>query len=389
MSIDVRHSLKPNLVLVNQRQAAGWDSRKRAARELHRLGCEHGIKDTPTVPAIEKAMYRHETGRVAVTDPIYRRLYCLAYRSTPHDLFGEVSHHDDSDRPRFSLRSHKFVPAYIGPTGAAHLREQRRLEPAAGQWSDCDSGSVEHPEGQCELFVWPCGVAIFHLIEDVELGSLAAFAAWRRVSYSGNSAWAAEELATDVGPVDAESIYVFGAHWLTAPAWSAGTLDAALRILSTPAVLLHRDRPIDDSHLAHAELIEQSLLAEDYDHAGIESFGLRGISAAYASWSGVVYHPLAPERSLTESELVACELATQSAWAYTDAINRQTEQGRDPSVADEYGWRYLRGIRSRLTTSRALETGQHQMMRKAILRTSDLLPKLEHAIESLRDTDRG
>jgi hypothetical protein len=179
------------------------------------------------------------------------------------------------------------------------------------------------------------------------------------------------------------------AHWLTQPAWSGDVLDAALRILVTPSVLLHRDRPIDDSHLAHAELIEQSLLSENYNHSGIESFGLRGISAAYAAWAGVVYHPLAPERSLSERELVACELAIQSAWVYTDGINREVERGRDPEVPAEYGWRYLRAIRSRLATSRAHEISQHQMMRKAILSTSDVLPKLEQAMESLREANRG
>ncbi|MEU7907952.1 hypothetical protein [Actinoplanes sp. NPDC049118] len=388
MSVDLKRSLKPNLVLVNKRKEAGWDSRKRAARELHRMGREEGIKETPTVEAIEKAMYRHETGRVAVTDLIYRRLYCLAYGATPHDLFGELNHRE-SDRPRFSLRSHKFVPAFVGTSGVQRLRERRGLQPAQGQWSDCDTGPVDHPEGQCDLYVWPCGVAVFHLVEDVELGSIAALAAWRRVSYSDNSAWAAEELTSDAGSFDTDSVYVLSAHWVTQPAWSGDALDAALRILVTPGVLLHRERPIDDNHLAHAEMIEQSLLAENYNHAGIEPFGLRGISAAYAAWAGVVYHPLAPERSLTEAELVACELAVQSAWSYADAINREVERGEDPNVTPEYGWRYLRAIRSRLATSRAHEISQHQMMRKAILSTSDLLPKLEQAIESLREADRG
>jgi len=159
--------------------------------------------------------------------------------------------------------------------------------------------------------------------------------------------------------------------------------------MSTPRALLHRDRAMDDEHLAHAELVEQSLLSEAYDHVGIESFGVPGISVGYASWSGVVYHPISAERSLTESEMVACELAIQSMWAYSDAIARQVEQGRDPQVLPEHGWRYLRGARSRLTVSRLRETGQHQAMRRAILRTCDLMPALDQAIETLRDTDRG
>ncbi|WP_328853377.1 hypothetical protein OG994_12700 [Micromonospora globbae] len=388
MSTEATRQFKPNLVLVNRRKAAGWESRKRAARELHRLGLQHGIRGTPTVEAIEKAMYRHETGRVAVTDPIYRQLYCLAYRAKPHDLFGELAG-DASERPHFTLRSHKFVPTYVGVEGVKGLCHALDFTTAETQWHACRSTPVDHPEGECTLYVWPSGAVVFHLVEEVQMSTIAALAAWRKVSYGDNIKWAADYLCRFISEVDQDSMYVLGAHWLTEPAWPAELLDAALRIMATPAVLLHRDRPMDDEHLAHAELIEQSLLSEQYDHTGIESFGVRGISCGYASWSGVVYHPVAPERALTEAELVACELAVQSVWALTDAITRQIEQGRDPEIPPEYGWRYLRGVRSRLTTSRPRETGQHQTMRRAILRTSDLMPALEQAIETLREMDRG
>lgn len=388
MSTEAPRQLKPNLVLVNHRKAVGWESRKRAARELHRVGQQRGIRETPTVEAIEKAMYRHETGRVAVTDPVYRRLYCLAYDTKPHDLFGELTSGADG-RPYFSARSHKFVTAFVGAMGAARLRESAGCAADAGGWHTCYSAPIEHPEGNCTLYVWPCGSVIFHLVEYVQLSSIAALAAWREVSYGDNIKWATDYLAP-IAPAEKEStVYVLGAHWVTEPAWPSDLLEPALRIMSTPKVLLHRNRAMDDEHLAHAELVEQSLLSESYDHVGIESFGVRGISVGYASWSGVVYHPISAERSLTEAEMVACELAIQSMWAYSDAVARQVEQGQDPQVAPEHGWRYLRGVRSRLTVSRLRETGQHQAMRRAILRTCDLMPALDQAIETLRDTDRG
>ncbi|MGY3519177.1 hypothetical protein ACVMYR_23035 [Micromonospora sp. PTRAS2] len=388
MSTEVPRQFKPNLVLVNRRKAAGWESRKRAARELHRVGQQRGIRETPTVEAIEKAMYRHETGRVAVTDPVYRQLYCLAYGAKPHDLFGDLTSGAE-DRPHFSARSHKFVTAFVGAQGAARLRKVAGCAPAVGEWHTCYSASVEHAEGDCTLYVWPCGSAIFHLVEHVQLSTIAALAAWRDVSYGDNIKWAIDYLAPIAPPEDDSAVYVLGAHWVIEPAWPAELLDTALRIMSTPRVLLHRGRAMDDEHLAHAELIEQSLLSESYDHVGIESFGVRGISVGYASWSGVVYHPISAERSLTEAELISCELAIQSMWAYSDAIARKVEQGRDPQVPPEHGWRYLRGVRSRLTVSRLRETGQHQAMRRAILRTCDLMPALDQAIETLRDTDRG
>ncbi|SCL34200.1 hypothetical protein GA0070616_4909 [Micromonospora nigra] len=388
MSTEVPRQYKPNLVLVNRRKAAGWESRKRAARELHRVGHQRGIRETPTVEAIEKTMYRHETGRVAVTDPIYRQLYCLAYDAKPHDLFGELTSGAE-DRPHFSARSHKFVTAFVGAGGAARLREVAGCAAAVGEWHTCYSAPVEHPEGDCTLYVWPCGSVVFHLVEPVQLSTIAALAVWRVASYGDNIKWAIDYLAPTAPVEDESAVYVLGAHWVVEPAWPAEFLGTALRIMSTPKVLLHRDRPMDDEHLAHAELVEQSLIAESYDHTGIESFGVPGISVGYASWSGVVYHPISAERSLTEPEIISCELAIQSMWAYGDAIARQIEQGRDPRVPPEYGWRYLRGVRSRLTVSRLRETGQHQAMRRAILRTCDLMPALDQAIETLRDTDRG
>lgn len=388
MSTEATRTYKPNLVLINYRKNAGWESRKRAARELLRVGTQNGIRDTPTIEAIEKAMYRHETGRVAVTDPIYRQLYCLAYGATPHELFGQIESSYDAGRAHFTVRSHKFLPAYITPAGCRLLASSVVLSPSEDQWQPCLTAEVEHPEGECTIYVWPHGSVVFHLVEELQFSTIASLAAWRKVSYGDDRKWVEDYICTAIGNFDASDLYTLGTHWVTEAAWPAEQLDTALRIMSNPSVLLHRNRKIDNEHLAHAELIEQSLIADGYDSPEIESFGFRGISSGFASWSGVVYHPTAPDRSLTQKELVACELAIQSMWCMTSSIARSIEQGVDPELPPEFGWRYLRGIRSRLTTSRPRETGQHQAMRRTILRTSDLMPALDQAIETLRDARR-
>ena len=117
-------------------------------------------------------------------------------------------------------------------------------------------------------------------------------------------------------------------------------------------------------------------------------FSMKGISLGYASWSGVVYHPIAQDRALREEELITCELSVQATWAYCDHLRQQVEQGNDPIVPTQFGWRFLRGIRSRLTTERAQETSQHRSMRDAIVRTSGLDRHLAQAVEILRDCDR-
>ncbi|MDQ4037767.1 MAG: hypothetical protein M3313_05330, partial [Actinomycetota bacterium] len=91
---------------------------------------------------------------------------------------------------------------------------------------------------------------------------------------------------------------------------------------------------------------------------------------------------------LLEHELVACELSVQAVWAYCDHLRQQVERGSDPVVAGEFGWRFLRGIRSRLTTERPQETSQHRSMREAVVETSGLARHLAQAVEILRECER-
>jgi hypothetical protein len=169
-----------------------------------------------------------------------------------------------------------------------------------------------------------------------------------------------------------------------------------MRIMCMPPVLLARDDDDDAnddsdedgraSQYAEARLAEDTLLATKWDHPDIRSFGVAGTSSGYASWSGVLYHAQSASRALSEDELVDLELAIQSAWAYCAHLNDELEQGRDPLVPDQWGWRYLRGMRSRLVNPRPRESGQHRSMREAILETSGLIEQLDQAIEALRDT---
>src|SRR5437868_12922900 len=113
--------LSPNNVLIAKREAKGW-SRTRAARELERVGVQRGLS-VPDSDAIEKAVYRHETGRAACRDPLYIELYCLVYDATAHELFGVAPVPFEGEA--YGVRSHKFVCAYIGVDHAAILAEQR------------------------------------------------------------------------------------------------------------------------------------------------------------------------------------------------------------------------------------------------------------------------
>jgi hypothetical protein len=133
--------------------------------------------------------------------------------------------------------------------------------------------------------------------------------------------------------------------------------------------------------------VEHRLLTRGFDPAAVVPFSVHGVSVGYAGWSGMAYHALAPERALTVDELIACELDVQMLWTYCRQIQRQVEDGHDPRMPAEFGWRFLRAAHSRLTSARAQETAQHCMMRQAALDTSGLPSRILQAQAALRETE--
>ncbi|MFI6594630.1 hypothetical protein ACIBHX_00185 [Nonomuraea sp. NPDC050536] len=382
---DQNKTPEPNRVLMAKREERGW-SRKRAAKELHRLGESRGL---PELGSIEKAMYRHESGMVVCRDPLYIELYCTIYEATAQELFGDITPTTTAPGQLSGVRSHKFIPAYIGAQRVSHL-----VCNASGAQSEfnfgleCQGIKVDNPHGECALHMWPFGVAMFHLTEELELPNLAHLAIWRRQTYARDREWASDYLSSSLS-IPVEASYVLSAYWVHTPSWAQYELDTALRIMCIPRILHERDSEMTDASLAHAELVERSLLSDGFEHGEMTSFGFKGVSLGYASWSGVVYYPAAPRRALAESEIVNVELATQAMWAYCESIRAQVEQGFDPRVPDEYGWRFLRAVRSRLINARAQETEYHKCMRKAVLDTSGILDHLAEAIEILKETGEG
>ncbi len=292
----------------------------------------------------------------------------------------------DGDQPdnRYS-RGHKFIPVFVGAEVTSALAASGQWDTVGGQWVECWRRVVEHPAGSCQLYLWRFGVALFHLIEDLTFDSVAHLAVWRRISYEQNMQWARDYLQELAGGHIVGRPYVLSLYWVDEPAWQGKDLHTALRLMCIPRVLVPRADNIDESCLASAVLAERVLFQNNFDHPEIVDFGMKGISLGYASWSGVVYHPIAPGRALHEDELITCELAVQATWAYCDHLRQQVENGDDPTVPTEFGWRFLRGIRSRLTTERPQETSQHRAMRNAIVQTSGLDGHLAQAVEILRD----
>ncbi|MEO7194566.1 MAG: hypothetical protein ABIZ05_07050 [Pseudonocardiaceae bacterium] len=389
MSMDIRTSadkrLVPNTVIIRLREEAGW-GRPRLAKEFELVGRRHKLT-TPEPAAMEKQIYRLETGRTVRPTPLYSELYCLTFNRTALDLFGDLTAGVPAG-PTCAARSHKFIPVFIGAEAASTLSAAGNFCHAEDQWTECARLEVEHPSGLCHLYVWPFGVALFHVVEELELDSVAQLAVWRYVTCERNMRWAGDQLRALTGGETPGQPYVLSLYWVDRPAWQGRELETALRLLCMPRVLVQRADTIDESCRAPAELVERALLRDGFDHPELVDFGMKGTSLGYASWSGVVYHPIARDRALREDELVACELSAQAVWAYCDHLRQQVEKGNDPDVPAEFGWRFLRGVRSRLTTERPRETSQHRSMRDAVVQTSGLDRHLTQTLEILRECGR-
>ncbi|MFJ6104956.1 helix-turn-helix domain-containing protein [Streptomyces sp. NPDC092359] len=288
---------------------------------------------------------------------------------------------------RIGVDSHKFLPLFIGVEPARLLRSH--MTPSGdGRWLDSSSARVDHPEAEkCFLHVFACGAAVFHLVQPHEPATLTDLAVWRYRSYASDLPWARDKLR-DLLDEDHARVpnpeYVLSLYWLTSGPWAGNAYDTALRLLSTPSVLVDRGAPGGPAPLDGS--VEESFLAAGFDHPDVVSFGVRGVSTAYAGWSGVAYASHSRERGLTIDELVTCELTVQALWCFTRQIQQMIEDGQDPSMPEQYGWRFLRAAASRLTTARAQETAQHVLMREAIMKTSGLAERLRAAQDALRES---
>lgn len=198
MSMDIRTSTDkchvPNAVLIRLREEQGW-GRPRLAKQFDLIGRCHGIP-TPEPAAMEKQIYRLETGRTLRPTPMYD---CLTFQRTTTELFGDLEP-EVLAGTTCATRSHKFIPAFVGADVASALAaDGQQRSDVDDQWTQCWRQTVEHPTGSCQLYLWPFGVVLFHLIEDLTHDSISHLAVWRRISYEQNMRWAHDQLKERTG----------------------------------------------------------------------------------------------------------------------------------------------------------------------------------------------
>lgn len=280
--------------------------------------------------------------------------------------------------------SHKFIPVYLGE--AVHSFQGAPSVPGPGGL-EYRSTPAAHPDAQDEsqLHLYACGVAVFHLVQRRRVSNLGELATWRYCTYASDLVWADGRIRELLSSGDLPPPrYVLSAYLLEESPWQGADLESALQLLTTPSVLV--DRHLPEAAVRLGDDVERALLVDGFEHSDVVDFGSRAVALGLAGWSGVAYHPVAPERALPMAAIVALELDVQTLWALSTYVLDEVEAGRDPVMPKDFGWRFLRGAYSRLTAARPQETAQHQLMREAILATSQLPDRLRAAQEALRES---
>lgn len=369
--------------LQEYRAARGW-SQHRLASALTEQAASVG-EQLPKASSLITQISRWEQGHNP-PGPFYRRLIAAVYDVGTDVLFGRALGCADSagdDGDFFEVSSHKFAPAYVGPSGFPSLR----FADDHCEWMPCQSVALDHQDSTATLYLFPFGVAVFHVVDRVAFGSIGELAVWRRGSYESVLEWTSEQLgllAPDAAVQRAE--YVLSLYALDRPMWpERRDLQTAMCLLSMPSVLLDREPGHEAIAIVNAQAAEQTLLRDGFEHGEVVDFGFAGTAIGCASWAGVAYHPLAPARALRTDEIARFELLVQALWGYCSHLVDAAERGAEPTVDPAYGRRFLKACESRLTAPRGQESTQHRLMREAVLTTSRLPGMLDRAMDVLAD----
>ncbi|GAB2606676.1 helix-turn-helix transcriptional regulator [Streptomyces capparidis] len=287
--------------------------------------------------------------------------------------------------------SHKFLPIYLGERITPLYAAGTPRPPGPGGLEQRVLPGGHHSAQASTLHLYACGVAVVHLEEHRRVGSLTELAVWRYRSYPKDRAWAGERIAQLLeqhqsgalaGEPSLAPEYVLSAYELREHSWAGAGLETALHLLATPSVLVNRQNP---EIVPLGVGVEDARFRDGWAHPEAVAFD-GGFSRGVAGWSGVAYQPHRDERALAATHIVELELDVQALWALSSHILQVIEDGGDPVMPPQHGWRFLRSALVRLTTARPTETAQHRAMREAILATSELPERLRAAQEALRDS---
>lgn len=380
----------PNRAFIAARKEKGYGRTALAARVREWGRVEDPDREPPSLDSVIKCIGRVERGEVRSPGDFYAPAFAAVLGVPAAELFGT----DQPTTPAetgggLTVTAHQFVPVFVGAESVQRLATDGRFAPVNLDWAVGWTSEIDYPGGPATAYLLEWGVVVLHLSQQLALPSVAALATWRKRAHTrflGENALA-DQFAQVLGENNvATPEYVLSTFWVDEPVWDHHRLAPAAHLMCVPSVLLDRSLDDGDDLLARAEVAERAHLRSAFRHPEVVEFGVPGVAVGCASWSGVVYIPVAPSRALQPDELVSFEVVVQGLWCYSAHVLAAAD-GVERAIPARYGWRFLRNCRSRLTTAAPTETGQVRMMRDAVLDTSRLIERLDQAQAILRDPD--
>jgi transcriptional regulator with XRE-family HTH domain len=166
------------------------------------------------------------------------------------------------------VRSHKFVPMYCTSAALAAIATRplsaARYQVAAG--GNCATSVSAH--------LFPFGIVVFHICEEIEFPGVVWLAAWRKATYHHVRAAIDAELAEISGTALTE--YVFSVYDILQHPWASGRpLRSGVRLVSMPSVLLPRSQrwDVSQAEVSRGHELEERLITQGFDHSEIVSSG--------------------------------------------------------------------------------------------------------------------
>lgn len=179
------------------RTRRGWSQSQLIAHS--RSAARTAGRELPADETLRSMISRWEKGQHQ-PGALYRHLFDAVYEA------GETTGRSTSSE----LRSHQFIAAWVGAAMARDVATAHGMTPDDRAWTHPWHGVVAAPSSECtcELYVWPHGVVIFHVVDECSFSSLAALALWREQTYAQRLSWATSRLQQVVA--GARAAYVSG-----------------------------------------------------------------------------------------------------------------------------------------------------------------------------------
>lgn len=302
----------------------------------------------------------------------------------------DVSRISDRKKLNYRIRSHIFVPVYLGPDLVREIKSHLRVS----KWISYKEFPIE--DGR--LCVLPNGIGVWDLVSTDSFATLSDMATWRKIRYEeifsgkykitrilkqliGKGAWSQFSIFASVfGKLG----YAYSVAIVESPQYKELVQARnALQILSCPKPL-ERTRNDEDTDKGLINL-ENRFLESGLDSDDMVQFGLAGADIGFASWEGLAYYSRLTNSLTAEDDIIEYQIAVHSLWWMSKCLADIWRA--HPVKAMEQLINYLPEIKRQYLNLRSIdpkESISQRTMTEAVLKMNRLHEIIQETLELYR-----